>query len=548
MSSKPETATRWLNKKLVEAKSRYIFASVLTVISAACFVVFSWYLAVFSASWLNDGVLLPEKLMISLVFLAGRYVFAHFASLMNYNASNFIVSKIKKDIYPILLDDNQLDSTSATLYITKISDDLKPYFAFFIPYAIASIVVSLSLLVIIFIEEKWVGFVLLVSLMVIPMQMIVIGIGTENLHKKHINLFLKYSAVFYNRLQTIAEIVNLDNFKQQYRFLSEKSKMLNKATTDVMRVAILSSAVLELFVTISIAAVAIYLGMSLLGIMPGPNYGLGYDFRKALFLLTLSPYFFFYPRKFVSAYHDRNRALASAKLLMPVLKQKAKEQFSDTDVALKYFEINNLSFSYPNSPVKVLHEINLSMLTKGLVLVKGISGSGKSTLLKICAGSLSAQEGAVSVNGKENEWSRQWLNKNTSYMNQFPFIFDGTLEYNVFLERELSKDSSYPDFLNKIVSKKEQGWQSQLSHNGKQLSGGEKQLITLARLILHPKPIAILDEPTANLDKETIGVILPEILKLAQNKLVIVASHEKMFDEIADEVLNLNWGEQMRNE
>lgn len=79
-----------------------------------------------------------------------------------------------------------------------------------------------------------------------------------------------------------------------------------------MSVAILSSAVLELFVTIAIAAVAIYLGMSLLGIMPGPNYGKGYDFHTALFLLMLAPYFFFYLRKFVSAYHDRNRALASA--------------------------------------------------------------------------------------------------------------------------------------------------------------------------------------------------------------------------------------------
>src|SRR5690554_6141002 len=88
-----------------------------------------------------------------------------------------------------------------------------------------------------------------------------------------------------------------------------------------MRVAILSSAVLELFVSIAIAGAAIYLGMSLLGIIPGSNYGKGYDFHVALFLLMLAPYFFFYLRKFVSAYHDRNKALASAKLLMPLLNE-----------------------------------------------------------------------------------------------------------------------------------------------------------------------------------------------------------------------------------
>ncbi|MFV0392333.1 MAG: ATP-binding cassette domain-containing protein [Paludibacteraceae bacterium] len=547
MSSKPETATGWLNKKLAEAKNTYIFASVLTVASAACFVVFCWYLAGFAARWLTEGIVLPKMLWISLAFLAGRYVFAHFASVLNNEAGNIIVSKIKKRVYPILLKNSQLDSTASTLYVTKISDDLKPYFSFFIPSALASVLVSVALLVVIYWVEKWVGMVLTISLMIIPVQMMVIGVGAESLHQKHINLFVKYSAVFYNRLQTIAEIVNLDNFKVQYHFLSKKSKALNKATTNVMSVAILSSAVLELFVTLSIAAIAIYLGMSLLGIMPGPAYNHGYDFRIALFLLTISPYFFFYLRKFVSAYHDRNRALASAKLLMPVLEEKASPVFPDIDQSLRQFEIGGLSFSYPNSPVKVLHDINVSLPVKGLVLVKGISGSGKSTLLKICAGSLSVQEGSISINGKENDWSRQWLDKNTSYMNQFPFIFDGTFKYNVFLEKETDKTNAYPAFLDKILAKKEDAWQTELTHNGKQLSGGERQLVTLARLMLHPKPIAILDEPTANLDSDTVGIILPQIVKLAEDRLVIVASHERMFDEIADKIVDLNWGEQMQS-
>lgn len=548
MSSNQESASLWLNKKLAKAKGAYISASIFTILSAGCFVVFCWYLSEFAALWLDDGVILPNILLYALVFLTGRYIFAHFASLFNYNAGNAIVSQIKKKLYPILLNNNQSDSVSSTLLVTRVSDDLKPYFAFFIPYSIASVLVSVMLLIISFWMEKWVGVVLLVSLLVIPMQMIIIGIGAEALHKKHINLFMKYSAVFYNRLQTIAEIVNLDNLKPQYHFLAKKSRELNKATTNVMRVAILSSAVLELFVTICIAAVAIYLGMSLLGIMPGPSYGKGYDFRTALFLLTIAPYFFFYLRKFVSAYHDRNRALASAKLIMPLLNIGTDADSIHTDEKLSSIEINNLSFAYPNSPVKVLHNINLDMPSKGVVLVKGISGSGKSTLLKICAGSLFTQDGTVSVNGKDRKWSHQWLKENSSYMNQFPFIFDGTIQYNVFLEKEINRNSKYPDFMDKIISKKEDGWHAELSHNGKQLSGGEKQLVTLARMMLHPRPVAILDEPTANLDLDTVEIILPQITKLAKDRLVIVASHEKMFDSVADIIVNLNWGEQMSHE
>ncbi len=545
MNSKQESASGWLGKSIAEAKGAYLSASLMTILSAGCFVAFSWYLSAFAASWLVDGQVLAHKLLYAVAFITGRYVFAHFASVLNYNAGNVIVAKVKKKLYPELLNNNQTDSISSTLLVTRATDDLKPFYSFFIPYALASVLVGGLLLVVSFWMDKWVGYTLLVTFLVIPMQMIVIGVGAEALHKKHISLFMKYSAVFYNRLHTIAEIVNLDNFKPQYLFLSEKSKALNKATTNVMSVAILSSAVLELFVTIAIAAVAIYLGMSLLGIMPGPNYGKGYDFKTALFLLMLSPYFFFYLRKFVSAYHDRNRALAAAKLLMPLLHDIDEVPAIDENEQLRTLEIKDLNFAYPDTVVKVLHNIQLQLPVKGLVLVKGISGSGKSTLLKICSGNLKVNEGNIAFNGRDNAWSQQWLKVNSSYMNQFPFIFDGTLRYNVFLDKAAEAQKDYPAFLDKILDKKEEGWETQLSHNGKQLSGGEKQLVTLARMMLYPQPVAILDEPTANLDASTVEIILEQILKMSHERLVIVASHEDKFDAIATTVLQLNWGEQM---
>ena len=545
MNSKQESASGWLGKSMAEAKGAYLSASLMTILSAGCFVAFSWYLSAFAASWLVGGQVLAHQLLYAVAFITGRYVFAHFASVLNYNAGNVIVAKVKKRLYPELLNNNQTDSISSTLLVTRATDDLKPFYSFFIPYALASVLVGGLLLVVSFWMDKWVGYTLLVTFLVIPMQMIVIGVGAEALHKKHISLFMKYSAVFYNRLHTIAEIVNLDNFKPQYLFLSEKSKALNKATTNVMSVAILSSAVLELFVTIAIAAVAIYLGMSLLGIMPGPNYGKGYDFKTALFLLMLSPYFFFYLRKFVSAYHDRNRALAAAKLLMPLLHDIDEVPAIDENEQLRTLEIKDLNFAYPDTVVKVLHNIQLQLPVKGLVLVKGISGSGKSTLLKICSGNLKVNEGKIAFNGRDNAWSQQWLKVNSSYMNQFPFIFDGTLRYNVFLDKAAEAQKDYPAFLDKILDKKEEGWETQLSHNGKQLSGGEKQLVTLARMMLYPQPVAILDEPTANLDAATVEIILEQILKMSHERLVIVASHEDKFDAIATTVLQLNWGEQM---
>lgn len=545
MNSNQMSASKWLGKSIAEAKGAYLLASLLILLSAGCFVGFSWYLSNFAASWLIDNEIHPTELLYALAFIGGRYVFAHFASIVNYSAGNRVVAKVKKQLYPKLLHENQTDAISGTLLVTRASDDLRPFFSFFVPYALASVLVSAEILFFAFWFDKWVAYVLLATFLVIPMQMMVIGVGAEALHKKHIDLFMKYSAVFYNRLHTVAEIVNLDNFKAQYQFLSGKSTELNKATTNVMRVAILSSAVLELFVTIAIAAVAIYLGMSLLGIMPGPNYGKGYDFQVALFLLMLAPYFYFYLRKFVSAYHDRNRAVAAAKLLIPILEAAEDNVDIDEHEQLQEIEIKSLNFAYPGSVLKVLHDIHLSLPDKGLVLVKGISGSGKSTLLKILTGSLKADDGIVSVNGHDVVWTTQWLKQNSSYMNQFPFVFDGSLRYNVFLDKSNKTLNNYPIFLDKILRKKPEGWESELSHNGKQLSGGEKQLLTLARMMLHPRAVAILDEPTANLDAETVEIIMEQIARMSKERLVIVASHEDKFDAIANKVLNLNWGEQM---
>jgi len=165
------------------ARGYYISASFFTLLSAGCFIVFSWYLSVFAANWLDNGIIVPDTLLIASAFLAGRYLFANIESRLNYNAGNAIVANIKKELFPVLLHDNKLSSTDSALYVTKVSDDLKPYFSFFVPYSVATVLVSILLLVICFLTEKWVAMILMVSLFVIPIQMAVIGIGAESIHK-----------------------------------------------------------------------------------------------------------------------------------------------------------------------------------------------------------------------------------------------------------------------------------------------------------------------------------------------------------------------------
>ena len=98
MNSKQESASGWLGKSMAEAKSAYLSASLMTILSAGCFVAFSWYLSDFAASWLVGGQVMAYQLLYAVAFITGRYVFAHFASILNYNAGNVIVAKVKKKL------------------------------------------------------------------------------------------------------------------------------------------------------------------------------------------------------------------------------------------------------------------------------------------------------------------------------------------------------------------------------------------------------------------------------------------------------------------
>src|SRR5690554_1992092 len=113
---------------MANARGTYVIASLFTLLSAGCFVVFAWYLSTFAAEWLDNGNILPDTLLYGSLFLAGRYIFALFESKTNYRAGNAVVAGIKKELYPVLLDNNRLDSTSSALYVTRITDDLRPYF------------------------------------------------------------------------------------------------------------------------------------------------------------------------------------------------------------------------------------------------------------------------------------------------------------------------------------------------------------------------------------------------------------------------------------
>ncbi len=203
--------------------------------------------------------------------------------------------------------------------------------------------------------------------------------------------------------------------------------------------------------------------------------------------------------------------------------------------------INKLTFKYKNNR-ELLSNLNLEFCSGRVSIIAGPSGSGKSTLLSLILKECEPIEGNIKINGiLLNEISKKSFYSNLSFVSQSPFIFGTSILSNIKIGKidasyqeiiKASKDSGSYDFINRLPDK----FQFEVSDGGKNLSGGQCQMISLTRSVLKDSPIVFLDEPSNNLDKESIKRLKEIFLLWAeQNKLVIVITHDqRLIDERFD--------------
>ncbi|MGN5955695.1 ATP-binding cassette domain-containing protein [Sphingobacterium lactis] len=543
----------WLHSYIASIKKYWILGAIFTLLGSICFVAFAFSISQFLHLWLNKTIE-AYYLYLAVVAVILRYIFNYFSQLYNELAGEKSMLSMQADFLQASLNNQQVKPSEAVHIYSDLLEDTKPYFSNFIPTGIASVLVSGALILVFFYIDPIVGGILLLSLLLIPLQMIAVGYGAESIHQKNIQLFLRYSSVFYNRIQSITSIQNLGKLKQQEEFIQEKSTEVNEANMKVMHVAMLSSTLMEFFITFSIAIVALYLGLSLLDYLPFHERGAGYHFGNAMFLLMLTPFYYVYLRKFVSAYHDRNKAIAVAEQAYEIIKEQSfptvtssKELIENSMFSNIY--VQNLSFQYQRQGQMVLQDLNFDLPNKGLVWLKGISGSGKSTLLKLLTGYLNPSSGTITLDNYSEEETEEWLLKNTGYFNQHTFVFTDTIRKNIALNQDLSA-KEWTELLNfsgfqQVLTSNQWDLDVKLTNNAIQLSAGQKQLLGFARLLAEQKPVLLLDEPTANLDAQSEEVLFHKLKELSKTKLVILATHQTSVKELADFQLELSLGSQI---
>lgn len=386
------------------------------------------------------------------------------------------------------------------------------------------------------------GLVLLLVFPLIIIFMIILGYAAQSKAEKQYRTFQLLSNHFIDSLRGIDTLKLFGVSKKYGKSIFASSERFRKATMASLKVGILSTFALDFFTTLSIAVVAVLLGLRLIneGILLFP----------ALTILILAPEYFLPIRDFSSDYHATLDGKNAMTAVTEILHQPEAQVPAVTvprwqeDAQLT---IDQLAFSYEEKAA--LTDINLNVTGFKKIGIIGLSGSGKSTLINTLSGFLVPDSGEISLGGakttafRQASWQEQLI-----YIPQNPYIYRLTLQENVaFYQPTATKEAVLKAIevagLTELLAELPQGLDTMLGEGERHLSGGQAQRIALARAFLdQQRKILLFDEPTAHLDIETEVALKERMLPLMENRLVFFATHRLHWMEEMDEIIVMDQG------
>ncbi len=385
---------------------------------------------------------------------------------------------------------------------------LGAYISQYLTQKYLSVVIPLIALVAVFTVNWIVALVLILTLPLIPVFMVLVGYGAANMHRKHFVSLERLGGLFIDRLKALTTITVFNQHKNQTNLLNTASRLVNKQTMQVVSLAFLSTTVLDFFATISIALVAVFIGFTLLGeVSLGPLI----DLQQGLFLLLLAPLLFSELKHLGRLYHQKAEAEAAWDSLSPII-ELPTNSFSQQ----RYEEFNTIDWVNFNLDEPTLHAKKLQLKKGQSVNLQGASGAGKSVFLQALMGLKVASH---QLNGK------------CVLLGQSPVILPYSVRKNLSLGHDVSEHQLWQVLaqvnLENVIKGLPEGIDTPLGEYPP-LSGGELQRLMLARLLLQPCDVILLDEPTAHLPENQHMELSQLIYQLTRNKTVIWVSHKAL--------------------
>lgn len=405
-------------------------------------------------------------------------------------------------------------------------DSLEDYFAGYLPVIAYCAVIPIAILIAVFPIDWQSGLILLFTAPIVPFFMILIGHKAQRLNQEHWAKLQRMSSHFLDIIQGLTQLKIFNASRREIAAVKKISDDYGDETMSILKIAFLSSFVLEFLASISIALVAVVLGFRL-------YYG-DVDYVFALWVLLLAPEFYLPFRQLGTQYHAKMAGVTAAEDLVDVLSQSQSQsqlQQNNTTVFNSPFtiEIKNVDFAYPQR-ANALTDINTFFSAQGLYAIIGDSGSGKSTLIDMILGFIQPSAGQININDVPLTATNRdaWL-QHCGWIAQQAEVFQGSLAFNVALseayDNDLVVEALAKAGLAEHLTSLKNGIETQIGEFGVGLSGGQVQRLALARVFYHQPDVLILDEPTSHLDKQTEQIITDSINAYAKSHLVIVIAH-----------------------
>jgi ATP-binding cassette subfamily C protein CydCD len=585
--------------RYARATRTFLFASVaLGVLSALLIVSQAWLLADVVAGAFRNGqglAQLETPLVALLCVVIARAAVAWGAELAASRASARAKSQLRAAllgrVVELGLDGSRAERTGGlAILATRGIDALDGWFSLYLPQLFLAAIVPLVVLAVVLFEDWISAAIIAATIPLIPLFMALVGATTRERMDRQLRTLQRLGGHFLDVVAGLPTLKVFGRAKAQAGAIREVTERYRLTALATLRVTFLSALILELVATISVALVAVALGLRL---MAGQM-----DLRMALFVLVLAPEAYLPLRQLGANYHVSAEGMAAAEQVFAVLERPVAVGGADGDIerpvavggadgdierpvavggadgdvrhpatpgadlpesrpahggartdvpdpAVADIVVEELRVAYPDRSGPALDGVSLTVRAGEVLALAGPSGCGKSTLLGVLLGLVAPARGSVRVGGVDlAELDPAAWRAQLAWVPQRPHLFAASIAANVRLGRpgasatEVGAAVSAAG-LDGVIANLPDGLETVLGERGAGLSAGERQRVALARAFLRDAPLLLLDEPTANLDGQTEREVLEAVRRLSRGRTVVLVAHRPALLAMADRVLSL---------
>jgi ATP-binding cassette, subfamily C, bacterial CydCD len=420
-------------------------------------------------------------------------------------------------------------------------DALDGYFSLYLPQLLLAVIVPLTILAAVLADDWISALIIAATIPLIPIFMALVGAATRESMERQLGTLERLAGHFLDVVAGLPTLQVFGRARAQVEAIARVSGLYRERTLATLRITFLSSLILELVATVSVAIVAVAIGIRLLD----GDLAL----RAGLFALVLAPEAYLPLRRLGANYHASAEGIAAAEKAFAVIEAPAPPAGRSTivpDPAREPIVLEDVTLTYPGRSRAALRELSLSVRPGETLGVCGPSGCGKSTILAVLLGLMDPDEGSARIGDEEiggiqpSAWHAR-----LSWVPQRPHLLHATIAENVRLGRTGSSEEQVLDALQEaglleIVRRLPRGLDTVLGEGGAGLSAGERQRLALARAFLRDTPLMLLDEPTAGLDGDTERDVVEAVRRIACGRTVVLVAHRPALVDICDRVVLLD--------